>query len=80
MAKALKMRRGMDYADMLADFNQHKAEAGIFFVTFHQSYGYEDFIEGIRPVTEDGKISYVMQDGIFKEACRRRGDFPIYRW
>lgn len=40
------------------------------FVTFHPSYSYEDFVEGIRPVTKNGAISYELQDGIFKKICK----------
>ena len=50
------------------------------FVTFHQSYGYEEFVEGIKPVFVDGKsgeskkngkgdIQYKIEPGIFKEIC-----------
>ncbi len=38
-------------------------------VQFHQSYGYEDFIHGIRPRTDGGAISYARVDGIFKRFC-----------
>ncbi len=39
-------------------------------ITFHQSYSYEDFVEGIRPViTDTDKIIYKPIDGIFKEIC-----------
>lgn len=46
------------------------------FVTFHQSFSYEDFIEGIKPVLpEDGEevndLSYKVEDGVFKELCRK---------
>jgi hypothetical protein len=46
------------------------------FTTFHQSLSYEDFIEGIKPQTEeaqgrdDGQISYEVTLGIFREICR----------
>jgi len=40
------------------------------FITFHQSYSYEDFIEGFRPkVDENGNIKYEIEDGIFKKVC-----------
>ena len=42
------------------------------FVTFHPSYSYEEFVEGIRPRTgDDGKIYYEVEDGIFKRICKR---------
>ena len=40
------------------------------FVTFHPSYAYEEFIEGLRPIDRDGNIQYEIQEGIFKRSCR----------
>jgi MoxR-like ATPase len=40
-------------------------------VQFHQSYGYEDFVQGIRPNTENGVISYEVKSGIFSRFCDR---------
>lgn len=39
------------------------------FVTFHQSYGYEEFVEGLSADTEGGQVSYRVKDGIFKQVC-----------
>ena len=42
------------------------------FVTFHQSFSYEDFVEGIKPVMDEGsgeKLTYQIQSGVFKEIC-----------
>ncbi len=50
-------------------------------VTFHQSYSYEDFIEGIRPqTTESGSISYEVHDGLFKTFCQRARQDPKQRY
>jgi 5-methylcytosine-specific restriction enzyme B len=36
---------------------------------FHPAYGYDDFIEGYRPQTNNGQLSFVRENGIFKRLC-----------
>ena len=46
-------------------------EDQIGFVQFHPSYDYTDFVEGLRPDSnEDGTIDFKLQDGIFKKFCQ----------
>lgn len=65
------------YATAKARFDELTQQGRIAFVTFHQSYGYEDFIEGIRPntdllkETESGNIQYKIEEGIFRKFCAR---------
>lgn len=49
-------------------------------VTFHQSFSYEDFVEGIRPQTTEGGISYEVRDGLFKKLCNRARLDPERRY
>jgi len=52
-------------------FEELKSEGRIQFVTFHQSFSYEEFVEGLKATTTgDGQISYGVQDGIFKKLAR----------
>ncbi|MFT4762001.1 MAG: 5-methylcytosine-specific restriction endonuclease McrBC GTP-binding regulatory subunit McrB [Paraglaciecola sp.] len=41
------------------------------FVTFHQSFAYEDFMEGIKPIVTDGNVQYEVEDGVFKRICQQ---------
>lgn len=43
----------------------------IAFTTFHQSFTYEDFVEGIKPDVTEGELTYKIEDGIFKRICRK---------
>ena len=52
-------------------YNNYISEGRIVFTTFHQSYGYEDFIQGIRPDMADGKFTFKPVDGIFKQIADR---------
>ena len=46
-------------------------------MTFHQSYSYEDFVEGIRPVLDaSGSLKYELKEGVFKELCEKAKKEP----
>ncbi|WP_273327145.1 McrB family protein [Vallitalea guaymasensis] len=55
------------------------------FITFHQAFTYEDFIEGIRPRLSgnqmgEGEIEYYIQDGIFKKLCKKAEENTTKRY
>ncbi|NLL90966.1 MAG: AAA domain-containing protein [Ruminococcaceae bacterium] len=69
-----------NYEKVFSRYQKYKEDGLIAFTTFHQSYGYEEFVEGIRPVIsiEDdseysGEIEYEIHVGIFKAFCDRAG-------
>ena len=69
-----------DYSTVFARYLKYKEDGLVAFTTFHQSFGYEEFIEGIRPVVsaeenaETGRdIEYEVHDGIFKSFCDKAG-------
>ena len=76
--KKLETIKAEPYENILARYNEYKAQGRIEFTTFHQSYGYEEFIEGIRPTVidegddvEGGNIQYSVQPGMFKKFCEK---------
>ncbi|PHG30405.1 AAA family ATPase [Bacillus toyonensis] len=72
--RALELIDKRTYEELKADgrealqqeFSRLTKEGQIHLVTFHQSYGYEDFIEGLK---SDGKGNFVPTDGILKKAA-----------
>lgn len=68
-------RAGPEAADLISRYS---------FVTFHQSYGYEEFVEGLRPVLEDesktGNVTYTIRPGAFKALCQRARAAPKHRF
>ena len=59
-----------NYKVLKEKFDELKQQGQIEFVTFHQSYSYEEFVEGIKPDLENGKeLRYKLQNSIFKTIC-----------
>ncbi len=55
-------------------FREKQAQGQIEFVTFHQAYGYEEFVEGLRPVLDSdagSEVKYELHDGVFKRIALR---------
>lgn len=67
-----------DREEKKAKFDEYVKNRQIVFTTFHQSYGYEEFVEGIKPridSKENSKeVEYEIKDGIFKELCKKALD------
>ena len=61
-------------------FQELKCDGRVDFVTFHQSYGYEEFVEGIRPILvgeqestiEKGEVQYECRAGVFRRICEQK--------
>ncbi|WP_242465371.1 McrB family protein [Psychrobacter sp. M9-54-1] len=87
-----------DLAQQLAEFQQAQRENNsqnkefrqqrFSMVSFHQAYGYEEFVEGIRPVmassdhtkNSSSQMSYDVQDGAFLKLCQRAANDPEQRY
>lgn len=64
------------YSALKTRFDELKQAGQIEFVTFHQSYSYEEFVEGIKPyipewgTIDNADVKYIGENGIFKEICK----------
>ena len=65
------------YSALKTRFDELKQAGQIEFVTFHQSYSYEEFVEGIKPyipewgITDNTEVKYIGENGIFKRICKK---------
>ena len=58
--------------ETLSDTEKAIIKERVGFVQFHPSYDYTDFVEGLRPITDDkGNVGFERMDGIFKEFCKK---------
>lgn len=75
--KALQIILGLGFnkdasrKDIKEQYDQLVDSGQIVFTTFHQSLSYEDFIEGIKPESIDGTVTYEVKPGIFKRIATR---------
>ena len=71
--------KNQERKDLVKKFNEYCNNGRVIFVTFHQSYGYEEFVEGLRPVLQDTnadnqdapgqEVRYHIKKGPFRDIC-----------
>lgn len=80
VAEAVAIIEGSEVAELMAQdaykntktrFDDYRESGQIEFVTFHPSYAYQDFVEGIRPETTDGgQLVYSVEPGVLKKIAK----------
>ena len=68
--------------NMFPQFTDEK-EKRFEFITFHQSYSYEEFVEGIKPVVDEeggAGLKYEVRDGIFKQMVEQAIQDPLHSY
>lgn len=90
--KAMSIIDNTDYKDVSEEqystlktrFDELKQAGQIEFITFHQSYSYEEFVEGIKPyipewdALDNVDVKYIGENGIFKRICKK-AETPIIK-
>ncbi|MBQ8731499.1 MAG: AAA family ATPase [Oscillospiraceae bacterium] len=74
--KTVESIKSEAYSTVFERYCGYKTNGLIEFTTFHQSYGYEEFIEGIKPILdgetdEQSDVKYTIEDGLFKAFCNK---------
>lgn len=77
--KKLDKVKAENHQEVLRRYLDYRREGLVEFATFHQSYAYEDFIEGIRPVMKEeegaGGLQYRIVPGTFRRFCEKADVF-----
>ncbi|MBF7731396.1 AAA family ATPase [Pseudomonas sp. N040] len=68
---ALVAKPDVQREELTTAFKRYIENGQVVFCTFHQSFSYEDFVEGLRAETLDGALHYRVESGLFKKLCER---------
>ena len=74
--KSLEEYNDVTREDIMSKYNQLVKDGLVVFTTFHQNYGYEDFIQGIRPDTSTQEMRFKTVDGVFKKIVETAMNMP----
>lgn len=76
ISKFGKQFNDLDASSKMVITGDGKSSGVVRLCCFHPAYGYEDFLEGYRPHTVDGGVSFELRDGVFKRLCRDAAATP----
>jgi 5-methylcytosine-specific restriction enzyme B len=71
-----KLYESLNETEKKAVLGEGQSSGVVRLCCFHPAYGYEDFLEGYRPETVDGKVSFKLRDGVFKSLCHDASESP----
>lgn len=74
--KELEEYKDVPREEIMSKYNQLITNGQVVFTTFHQNYGYEDFIQGIRPDTTNAEMRFKTVDGVFKQIAEKAMEAP----